>query len=311
MPTATRDIRRRIRSVTSTKKITKAMELVASAKMRRASQSLLATRPYTDSAWQMMLNLTGRTDPARHPLLAVRPEPKTVGVILVASNRGLVGGFNTQLTAMVAKYVRTNLSGASIKAEVILTGNRGRTIMTQHGLPISAEFTKDDVVSNVLGVRPMVKLAMERFIGGTYDRVLVAYMDYISMLVQQPRIRQLLPLSTAGFVAGTTGITHGLERQHIADTEEAGERIFEYIFEPDPDAVLEYVLPRLVEMQIYRAVLESNASEQAARMVAMKTASDAAGDIIDDLILTFNQARQASITQDLSEISAGRAALES
>lgn len=311
MPTATRDIQRRIRSVTSTKKITKAMELVASAKMRRSSQAVLATRPYTDRAWEMLLHLARRTDPTKHALLAERPQLKKIGVVLVASNRGLVGGFNAQLTSAVAKDVRRMIGDAEASVEVILMGKKGRMIMSQHGLPIEAEFTKDDVVTNVLGVRPMAKIAIDRFIDGTYDRVVVGYMDFISTLVQKPQLRQVLPLSTAGFVAGTVGLVSNEEQKNIAGEERQEEQSFEYTFEPNADAVLEHVLPRLVEMQIYRAVLETNASEQAARMVAMKSASDAAGDLIDDLTLSFNQARQASITQDLSEISAGRAALES
>jgi F-type H+-transporting ATPase subunit gamma len=189
-------------------------------------------------------------------------------------------------------------------------GKKGRMIMKQYGIHIDAEFTKDDIVTNVLGVRPMARLAIDRFTDGTYDRVYVGFMDFISTMVQKPRLRQILPLSSAGFEAGTVGLVSNEEQSAIEHEEQREEKVFEYTFEPNPDAVLEYLLPRLVEMQIYRAVLETNASEQAARMVAMKTASDAAGDIIDDLTLTFNQARQASITQDLSEISAGRAALE-
>lgn len=308
MPAATRDIQRRIRSVKSTKKITKAMELVASAKMRRSSQAVMATRPYTDRAWDMLQHLSRRTDASQHALLAERPDPKKIGIVLVASNRGLVGGFNAQLTATVAKEVTKLIGEKKVSVEVILMGKKGRMIMSQYGLPIEAEFTKDDVVTSVLGIRPMARLAIDRFTAGEYDRVLVGYMDFISTLNQKPRLRQILPLSAAGVVAGEVGVQSDEVMQSIGD---ADDKNFEYTFEPNPDAVLEHILPRLVEMQIYRAVLETNASEQAARMVAMKSASDAAGDLIDDLTLSFNQARQASITQDLSEISAGRAALES
>ena len=310
MPTATRDIQRRIRSVTSTKKITKAMELVSSAKMRKAMQAVIATRPYTDRAWEMLLHLSRRTDPAHHALLATRSDPKKIGLILVASNRGLVGGFNAQLTATVVKELKPPGAASNATVEVLLMGKKGRMIMNQYGLNIAAEFTKDDVLTNVLGIRPMAKLAIDRFRDGTYDRVMVGYMDYRSILVQRPRLRQLLPLSSAGFESGAVGVTSREERQSVEQAERTEAASCEYLFEPDPDAVLDFVLPRLVEMQIYRAVLETNASEQAARMVAMKNASDAAGDLIDDLTLSFNQARQASITQDLSEISAGRAALE-
>lgn len=308
MPAATRDIQRRIRSVKSTKKITKAMELVASAKMRRSSQAVMATRPYTDRAWDMLQHLSQRTDATQHALLAERAEPKKIGIVLVASNRGLVGGFNAQLTATVAKEVTRLVGSSTISVEVILMGKKGRMIMSQHGLPIEAEFTKDDVVTSVLGIRPMAKLAIDRFTLGEYDRVLVGYMDFISTLNQKPRLRQILPLSAAGVMAGDVGVQ---SNEDVGAEKTSDDQNFEYTFEPNPDAVLEHILPRLVEMQIYRAVLETNASEQAARMVAMKSASDAAGDLIDDLTLSFNQARQASITQDLSEISAGRAALES
>lgn len=311
MPSAGRDIQRRIRSVSSTKKITKAMELVASAKMRKASQAVFATRPYTDRAWEMLLHLSHRTDSSKHVLLAERPEIKKIGIILVASNRGLVGGFNAQLTAAVAKEIQQLIGTTKAEVEVMLMGKKGRLIMSQHGLPIDAEFTKDDVVTSVLGVRPMAKLAMDRFTDGTYDRVMVGFMDFISTLVQKPRVRQILPLSGAGFEAGTVGLGSKAEHEQIEHEEQAEEAAFTYLFEPNAEDVLEFLLPRLVEMQVYRAVLETNASEQAARMVAMKSASDAAGDLIDDLTLTYNQARQASITQDLSEISAGRAALES
>ena len=279
------------------------MELVASAKMRKASAAVLATRPYTDRAWDMLLNLAQRTESSQHPLLVERLETKKVGVILVASNRGLVGGFNTQLTATVARGIKALFTTTEVSAEVILMGNKGKMILSQHGIPISAEFPKQDVVTDVLGIRPMAKMAIDRFLSGDYDRVLVGYMDFVSMLVQQPKLRQILPLNTAGFLNG--------DHEKKAEEKTSELASFEYQFEPNADEVLEYILPRLVEMQLYRAVLETNASEQAARMVAMKSASDAAGDLIDDLTLTFNQARQASITQDLSEISAGRAALES
>ncbi len=286
------------------------MELVASAKMRRASMAVLATRPYTDRAWEMLMHLAKRTDPTHHALLAERTELKKIGVVLVASNRGLVGGFNAQLTATVVKEIANLKLGEQVVAEVILMGKKGRMIMKQFGVHIDAEFPKDDIVTNVLGVRPMAKLAIDRFTDGTYDRVYVGFMDFISTMVQKPRLRQILPLSSAGFEAGTVGLVSNEDQQSIEKEEKIEAKEFDYTFEPNPDAVLEYLLPRLVEMQIYRAVLETNASEQAARMVAMKTASDAAGDIIDELTLSFNQARQASITQDLSEISAGRAALE-
>ncbi len=311
MPSNTREIRRRLRSVGNTKKITKAMELVSSAKMRRAAQAVTATRPYADRAWEMLINLARRTDTAVHPLLQERPEPKSIGVVLITTNRGLVGSFNTQIINAVADYVRQLKSTSATTTEMVLMGSKGRVIFHQHGHPVAAEFEKHETVARVADVQPMAKLVIDGFTAGAYDRVVVAYMDYLSTISQKPRIRQILPITWSAFHDGRMGLLDSEERLRIEREERADERAFEYLFEPSADAVVEYLFPRLVEMQIYRALLETNAAEQAARMMAMRNATDAAGDLIDDLTLSFNQARQAGITQDLSEISAGRAALES
>lgn len=311
MPSATRDIKRRLRSVSNTRKITKAMELVASVKMRKANQALQATRPYATRAWELLLNVARRTDASHHPLLQANPKPKRIAVILIASNRGLVGGFNAQVTTAVANYIRQFKQATEAEVETIIMGTKGRAVFFQHGHEIAAEFIKQDVIFNAAEVLPMSQLVIDGFRQGKYDRVVVGYMDYVSSLVQKPRIRQILPLNIDSFSADEIGLlTHDEQRQVLSD-EAAEEKKFEYTFEPNPDVVLESLLPRLVEMQIYRAVLETNAAEHAARMVAMRNATDAAGDLIDELALSFNQARQAAITQDLAEISAGRAALES
>lgn len=310
MPAATRDINRRIRSVKNTRKITKAMELVSSAKMRRASEAVQATRPYADRAWEMLLNLAQRTNAEWHPLLRNTPSPKKIAVILIASNRGLVGGFNSHIVKAVAEYIKKFKTSDAATVDTIVMGTKGKAIYYQHGQAITAEFLKQDVTIKEAAIRPMSKLVIDGFMKGNYDRVAVGFMDYISSIVQQPVIRQILPLNAAMFSSGETGIATAEERGEIIKEEAAEEKSFEYLFEPNADRVLDELLPRLVEMQIFRAVLETNASEHAARMVAMRNASDAAGDLIDDLTLSFNQARQAAITQDLAEISAGRAALE-
>ena len=308
---ASRDILRRLRSVKNTKKITKAMELVASAKMRKVAQAVLASRPYTDHAWELLLNLAKRTDPSKHALLQDRAEVKTIGLIVMTSNRGLVGALNSNLINAAVKAARelTNATGADVK--VILLGSKGRAMVTQYQFTAAAEFTKQEIATNVREIRPIAKMAIDDFRNGTYDKIVVAYMDYISTLLQKPRVKQILPLSASGFMSGVAGLAESAERAKIVADEATEEKHFEYLFEPSPDSVLEEILPRLVEMQLYRAVLEANASEQAARMMAMRNATDAAGDLIDDLTLSYNQARQAAITQDLAEISAGRAALES
>lgn len=300
MANSTREIRRRIRSIGSTKKVTKAMELVSSAKMRRAVQSVLATRAYATRAWALLTNLATRTNPDAHPLLKQR-EGARIGLVIVSTNRGLVGGFNSILANAIAQFLRS--SGAEpTDAEVILLGKRGRSIINRFGLTAAAEFEKADIITNIEEVRPVAKLVIDEYVGGVYDRIILAYTDFISTINQKPRVRQLLPIhrDPALGAIGEGDNAHG----------NGASMSREYLFEPNADTVLDIVTPRLVEMQLFQAILESTASEHAARMVAMRNASDAAGDLIDDLTLTFNQARQAGITQDLSEISAGRVALE-
>lgn len=295
----TREIRRRIRSIASTRKVTKAMELVASAKMRRAVAAMQAARGYANLAWQLLLNVARRTDAEQHPLLR-RGEAKRVGMLVVTSNRGLVGSFNTQLISAVLGFLRDGRIGA---ADVVLVGRKGRTPLVRAGVNLSGVFEKLDVITDVEHVRPIARLALEGFLAEKLDRVVLAYTDFRSTLVQKPVLRQILPIEPADILAGTAGVA---DRDEVV--EGAG---VEYRFEPNADLVLEALLPRLLEMQVYRALLDSAASEHAARMVAMQNATDAAGDLIDELSLAYNQARQQSITQDLAEISAGAAALTS
>lgn len=298
MAGSTREIRRRIRSIGSTRKVTKAMELISSAKMRKASQAVLATRAYADRAWNLLLNLGARTAADAHPLLAKRKGSR-IGLVLISTNRGLVGGFNALLAGAVTQFMHEQ-GVAPSSAQIVLLGKRGRNVGVRLGTPIAAEFEKADVVTHVDEVRPLAKLVTDDFVAGTFDRVILAYTDFVSMIVQKPRVRQLLPLERDPML-GAVG---------RAPEPEVVSSIREYVFEPGVHEVLNTVLPRLVQMQLYQAVLESTASEHAARMVAMRNASDAANDLIDDLTLSYNQARQAGITQDLSEISASRAALE-
>ncbi|MBI2984762.1 MAG: ATP synthase F1 subunit gamma [Candidatus Kerfeldbacteria bacterium] len=296
MASSTRDIRRRIRSVQNTKKITKAMELVASAKMRKVTQALLNTRPYTDLAWQLLQSVSTRTDPDLHPLLHRRLPIRRQGLVVISTNRGLVGAFNTNLIATALGYGR-RAKDDQVESDLILVGTKGRPLAYRYGFHAAADFPKTDVVTSVLAIRPLARFVLEEFRRGVYDRISVVFMDFRSTLSQVTRIRQLLPLDREAFAIGP----HDAAPARIPT---------EQIFEPDADVVLEVLLWRLVEVQLYRALLETNASEQAARMMAMRNATDSAGELIDDLTLTFNQVRQAAITQDLAEISAGRAALD-
>lgn len=307
MPLATREIKRRIRSVSSTRKITKAMELVAGAKMRRAVKAVLQTRSYATAAWEIVKDLSAKTNPHKHPLLHKRAKIKKVGVILIASNRGLCGSFNREIIDVVAGYITHHKNeNIDIAAEVFLMGNRGKDIMLRYSHQVVAEFTKLDVTTKVSEVSALAKMVIADYISGKYDKIVIAYTDYKSAISQEPRIRKLLPIDREDNELGYAGKNDRPNQTVKFEVFEENE----YIFEPSPDVVLEQMLNRLIELQIYQAVLESNASEHSARMMAMRNASDAASDMINDLTMTFNRARQQSITTELADISAGRAAVE-
>ena len=302
MAKGTREIKRRIKSIGNTKKITKAMELVAAAKMRKATESVLGSRSYADLAWQLVRQLALKADSALHPLLVHKAEIKKVGLLLITSNRGLCGGFNAQIIQKAVKYIKQN-SGDNVSVELVTLGRRGSSFMAKRKYTIAADFEKLDIAPDITEIRPIAKILIEDFLSGRYDKVAVAYTDFVSTLVQKPRVLEILPLDSEleeGDL-GEVGQAKELEQP-------AGE--FEYIFEPSPRRVLADLLPRLIEMQVYQAILEANASEHSARMVAMRNATDAAKEMIDDLTLIFNKARQASITAELADISGGRMAVE-
>jgi len=319
MAQGTREIKRRIKSVNNTKKLTRAMEMVAASKMRRAVASVLAIRPYAHSAWNVLINLAEAFERYRTGLLAVR-EVRCILMIVVTSNRGLCGGFNSQLMRKVIEQVKkpTSLkinrvgsrridSGVpddQIQIDFVTVGEKGANIVRKIGKKNVATFDELMYLPKPEDVRPLARLVMDEYQAEKYDKVVIAYTDYVSTMIQQPKLRQILPISKVD-----------LEKQ-LADmdmlAEEVGlekERI-EYKVEPAPKEVLASIWPRLVEMQLYHAILESNASKESARMVAMRNATEAAEDMVDGLTLIFNQLRQAGITQEIAEISAGRAALE-
>lgn len=299
----TRLIKRRIKSITNTSQITKAMELVATSKMKKAQTAVLATRTYAQSAWATVLDLAKRTDPKLHPLLQKKEKISREAILIITSNRGLCGAFNQQMINEVESYLKKRKEeNKDLVFELIALGKKGREAMLRLDHAISADFPKADVVTQIKEISPISRLLIDDYLLGKYDRVMLAFSDFISTLKQVPKIRQLLPLQK---VAGLGEVGLAEEKEKIKS-----KYYYEYKFEPSPDEVLELFLPRLVEIQIFQAVLESNASEHAARMVAMKNASDSAQDMLFDLTLSFNRARQAAITAEIADISAGRAAIE-
>lgn len=326
-----KEIRRRIKSIRSTGKITKAMEMVSAAKMRKAIASVLAVRPYAKSAWSVLTNLSRAFETHQVGLLEVR-EVRQVLVVLVSSNRGLCGSFNSQLARKIRgeiqnpeklminrvgikkvypKHLKTksqategDLVPKELKIDFITIGKKGENMARKLDKEITASFNEIGYITNIEAIRPLSKIIIGDYLARKYDKVVAVYTDYVSVISQQTRIRQLLPISKID-----------LEKQ-IAEMDVLAEEYglegpkTEYKIEPNPEEVLQYIIPRLIEMQIYHAILESRASEESARMTAMRNATDAAGEMADDLTFVYNQIRQMKITQEIAEISAGRAALE-
>jgi F-type H+-transporting ATPase subunit gamma len=292
------------------------MQMVAAAKMRKAVSSVLATRDYSNLAWATLLGLAEKTDPEKHPLLRKAKKTEKVALILVGSNRGLCGGFNLQVVNKAVSSIKKH--APNIKTTDIITfGAKPRDIIRSLGHNIIADFTKEDLTLRVADISAIARMIIQDFIEKKYDKIFVVYTDFISTMKQQTRVKQLLPIETeVDDFLGVVGKSEQIKttKDFIAEKKEKylkkGVFSYEYVFEPSPEKVLEAMLPRLIEMQIYQAVLESEASEHSARMMAMKNATEAAGDMIHDLTLIYNQARQAGITQELAEISSGAAALE-
>ncbi|MEI6738642.1 MAG: F0F1 ATP synthase subunit gamma [Pseudomonadota bacterium] len=283
-----KEIRNKIKSVENTRKITKAMEMVAASKMRKAQERMRAARPYGEKIRSVAANLSHANPDYRHAFLQKRDTVKNVGVIMVTSDKGLCGGLNTNaMRLMVNKIKEWETAGAKVQATAI--GNKGFGFLQRYGIP---------VVSHVIGLgdKPHldkmigpIKIQLDQFAEGKIDALHLCYTKFINTMTQETMCEQLLPL---------TGEKLG-----------APDSAWDYLYEPDAKIVLDELLVRYIEAIIYQAVSENIASEQSARMVAMKSASDNAKEVIGDLKLTYNKARQAAITKELSEIVGGAAAV--
>ena len=317
MSNSTKDIKHRIKSINNTKKITRAMEMVAAVKMRKAIEAVLRTRSYANLSWATVLNLSqamnGQTEEI-HPLLVKRKEVKKVAVELITSNRALCGAYNSAMINKAHQSVKDNPN----QTEFILIGRKGQVVYKYYGYEIAADFPKSDLINELSEIVPIGQMIIKDYLSGRYDKIMVAYTDFISASKQIPRIKQLLPVDIAsqdeylGIIGEDSRLgvdkkfIEGKEKRYLAE----GKYIFEYTFEPSPAEVLDEMLPRLIEIQLYQAMLEANAAEHSARMNAMHQATEAAGDMVNELTLFFNKARQASITREIAEISAGANALK-
>lgn len=300
-----RDIKRRIKGVKSTGKITRAMEMISAVKMRKAVQSVFSIRPYAKSAIALLNQLDVATKAEGHPLLITRPVQRELYVV-ITSNRGLCGAFNAQVTKRLYQILKEDTAREQVFITIGKKGEsalrRMKTYKSGERQGIIASFPDVVGAPTVEGMRPIAKIIIEEFEHKRVDRVVMIYTDYVSVMVQQVKVRGLLPVALKD-------TKKALNEMGSEETTATSGLQAEYVIEPSPKKVLWRMIPRLIEMELYHAVLESNASQESARMLAMKSATDAAKDMVADLTLSYNQIRQAKITQEIAELSAGMAAV--
>jgi F-type H+-transporting ATPase subunit gamma len=304
---STKEIKRRIKSVKSTKKITKAMELVAASKMKRAIAQTLASRLYAACSLEILQSLSTRLENSTNSFFVENSSNKYL-LILITSNRGLCGGYNTQVVKKTINMLRASLAlgsdAKSISVDIVAVGKKGDTAMRRIGQSVVSTFTDMPETIDLTDTITLSTYALNEFSTGKYGKVYVAFTDFVSALNQKPEIRKILPV-TKEAVKGVIDLSlnGSVEKESVAENKIETS----YLIEGDTEVILNTLVEKLVRMQVYQMILESNASEQSSRMTAMKNASDAAGEMIDDLTLVFNKARQSGITREISEISAGMA----
>ncbi len=290
---AGKEIRGKIKSVENTKKITKAMEMVAASKMRKAQQRMHAARPYSERVRNIAANL-GKANPEYvHPFMQVN-DAKTAGVIVVTTDKGLCGGLNTNVLRGVTNKLR-ELQAEGVSTQAVAIGNKGLGFLNRIGAKVVSHVTQMGDTPHLEKMIGPVKVLLDAYARGELNAVYLSYTRFINTMKQEPVVEQLLPLSA----------------QKMRDEAQASgpQHDWDYIYEPDAQSVIDELLVRYVEALVYQAVAENMASEQSARMVAMKAATDNAGSVIAELKLVYNKTRQASITKELSEIVAGAAAV--
>ena len=287
-----REVRRRIASVRNIAQITRAMQMVAASRMKRAQDAILAARPYSDELRAALARVVAAVDVEVDPLLARRSVRK-IGLVMITTDRGLVGSLNANAVRAALRHIadEANADGEEAEISAVTVGRKGRDALRRAGVPIAAHFAQLGDRPSFADVTPIARLVTQDFLAGTFDRIEIAYSTFINTLSQRPMIVTVLPVE---------------EPEMGAKESEAND---EYLFEPSPEAVVSRLLPHYVAVDIYRAVLENRASEQSAQMVAMRSATDNANELIGDLTLVYNKTRQANITREMTEIASGAEAL--
>ena len=283
-----KEIRTQIKSIQNTQKITKAMEMVAASKMRKAQDRMRANRPYSLKLREVVGHIASANVEYKHPYLINRPDPKRVGYIVVSTDRGLCGGLNTNIFKAAVSSMK-QWSEQDVEIEICTIGKKALSFFRGVGANIVGSTTDLGDAPELSTLLGSIRIMLDKYDSGEIDRLFVVENEFVNTMTQKPEALQLLPLQ-----AGDTGERKGP---------------WDYIYEPEAKEILDMLLIRYVESQVYQGVVENNACEQAARMVAMKSATDNAGELIEDLELIYNKARQAAITQELSEIVSGASAV--
>jgi len=292
-----REIRRRIRSVQNLSQVTRALEAVSASKVQKAQAAVLATRPYAHRAWEVIVNLAGVHGEPIHSLLTFREPIRSVTIVLFTSDRGLCGAYNQNILRVARDYA----DKLPVPVRYISVGRWGRDALWRLHAEIVAEFHGLSAAPGIVDISPIARTAIEEFLEGRADEIFLAYTDFVNLLRQKPVVRRLLPLRPSELELQAAS-------EYVVDMQPVG--VADYIYEPSRTAILGEVLPRFTELQVYQATLEASASEHAARRMAMRNATDNAGELLRDLTLMRNKARQQSITEELLDIAAGSEVLQ-
>jgi len=297
-----RELKKRINSIKNISQVTSALAAVSAAKANKAQRQVEATRDYAGKAFEILNNLASQKDIGAdaHPLLTARETIKNYALILITADRGLSGAYNSNMVAYAERFI----TAADKPVQVITVGRKGRDLLIRRGYNVVASFDNIPDAPSILDVTPIAQIVSDDYLNGKVDEVFIGYTDFINLIARKPTIKQLLPLKPLDM--GDMAVS-----EYVDDVDLSGVSDRAYIYEPGPDALLQNIVPRFTDLQVYQSVLESKASEHSARYVAMNNATDNAAELIEILTLERNKARQASITSEILDIVGGAQALSS
>ncbi|MBK8430130.1 MAG: ATP synthase F1 subunit gamma [Chloroflexi bacterium] len=293
-----RELRKRIKSVKNTSQITSALGAISASKANRAQAQVQATRAYAGKAFEILNNLAASTAATQHPLLTTRSEIKNTAIILITGDRGLAGSYNTDIVRLVERFS----AALGHQPQLVTVGKKGRDLVIRRGMNVIASFEGIPDAPNMLDITPIAQVVVKDYLAGKVDEVFVAYTDFLNMVSRKPSVKQLLPLKPLDFEGMAVA-------EYVRNVDLTGVSERDYTYEPAAEALLNTIVPRFVDLQLYQSVLEAKASEHSARYVAMNNATDNAAVLIEDLTLERNKARQATITAEILDIVGGAEAL--